>query len=83
MSLAELAEDEILLALPVIAVHSEGCPAGNSLARQAAQGEQPMAQSHRTDSLYNAPTAKQTNIKDEGKPHPFAALAELKEKLSK
>ncbi|KPJ94933.1 MAG: hypothetical protein AMJ53_04110, partial [Gammaproteobacteria bacterium SG8_11] len=75
LSLAELVEDEILLALPAIAMHAEPC--SMSGAKNATVEQRKAA-----DSMYNPPTADFI-VTDEGKPNPFAVLADLKEKLSK
>lgn len=73
LSLAELVEDEILLALPAIAVHPEQCAVSANATSQVAVGNTREA----------ASSAERVRATDEDKPHPFAALAGLKEKLSK
>jgi uncharacterized protein len=73
LSFAELVEDEILLALPAIAIHRKDCPVTHSLAEDS----QPRA----VDSMYNAPHAEKTSAEDHTRQHPFAILADLKEKL--
>jgi uncharacterized protein len=84
--LAELVEDEILLALPDIAMHTERCAVSDdSATSQTATANAQKEQRQKTDeSMYNAPSAEYAaGVTDKDKPHPFAVLAELKEKLSK
>ena len=81
LSLTELVEDEILLALPATAMHSERCSIRDSA--HIAQGDAIVAKPHEIESLYNSRTAEQPNATDEDKQNPFAVLADLKEKLSK
>jgi uncharacterized protein len=83
LSLAELVEDEILLALPAIAMHTEQCPDSDTTTWQTAAGNVREAQRKETESMYNAPSAESSRATDEEKPHPFAVLADLKKKLSK
>ncbi|MCG6971442.1 MAG: YceD family protein [Gammaproteobacteria bacterium] len=71
--LSELVEDEILLALPAVGVHSEACPVVHSLDKDS--------QSQNVDSMYNAPESDEIVAECEKKQNPFAVLADLKEKL--
>ena len=83
LSLAELVEDEILLAMPAIAMHQGSCALSVDETSPAAARKVRNEQGQNTESMYNAPSTEHVSTTDEGKPHPFAALAELKEKLSK
>ncbi|WP_455211181.1 YceD family protein [Kaarinaea lacus] len=84
LPLADLVEDEILLALPAIAMHSEQCLVSESTAWQTDAGDSVVSQQQAADSMYNTITIDQSTADDEeGKPHPFAVLAELKEKINK
>jgi uncharacterized protein len=84
LSLAELVEDEILLALPDIVMHPEQCAVSDDSATQPVAGNTQEGQQQKTGaSMYNAPSTEHSKATGENKPHPFAVLAELKEKLSK
>jgi uncharacterized protein len=97
MSLAELIEDEILLALPAVAMHSkENCalaqPAAkisDTTARQTS-GERKRKPKHKKesgvegmDSMYNGAPERQAKETDAGRQNPFAVLEQLKGKLAK
>lgn len=88
LSLTELMEDEILLALPTVAVHPEGeCavthwPAESrrgDLGKRIPETENKSAQKE-GDSVYNAASAGQAK---ETRKNPFAVLEQLKGKLDK
>lgn len=86
ISLAELVEDEILLALPAIAVHTENCSIKEAAVAQRAMPETGSTQKtpqHMEKSLYNARPAGDADEQQGDRQNPFAVLAGLKEKLRK
>jgi uncharacterized protein len=76
LSLTELIEDEIMLALPAIAMHAEQCVA-QSLTTPTTKDSRPRTK----DSMYNAPRSDDNAAEDDKRQNPFAVLADLKEKL--
>lgn len=94
ISLTELLEDEILLALPAVAIHSQGqCAvspqvleggsdtgAGRALNRQT-KGDQGRIKDG--NSMYNASPTGQKEEFGDSRQNPFAVLEQLKGKLNK
>jgi uncharacterized protein len=73
ISLTELIEDEIMLALPAIAMHAEHCVVESSTQKDS--------RPRTKDSMYNAPQSDDIAAEDDNRQNPFAVLADLKEKL--
>jgi uncharacterized protein len=94
ISLTELIEDEILLALPVVAIHPDGQCArstgkvmaeidGAVLERQASALKRKQSLIEEGDSMYNAAPDGQKEASAEKRQNPFAVLEQLKGKLKK
>jgi uncharacterized protein len=89
VSLAELIEDEILLALPAVAMHPHGQCAMTPWEQTQAGGTQKRKIKHKqnnmdeADSMYNGAPGGPANEVDDGRQHPFAILEQLKGKITK
>lgn len=75
LSLTELIEDEILLALPAIAMHAEQCVADSPTTKDS--------RPRTRDSMYNAPQSNDGATEHDKRQNPFAVLADLKDKLKR
>jgi len=84
MPMADLVEDEILLALPAVAVHPEGQCVVSTRKDEANSGDSFSQSSVKErNSMYNAPPEEQAKELDETRQNPFAVLEHLKGKLNK